>query len=168
MAYVADARKLYVTTGGSGECRIYDAASLALLRVVRLGGDADNIHYDPGGRRLFISAGDSIRSLSVTDDAVSPAAELPGHPEGFAVSTGQPWLFANVPIRSRAVFVIDRQRMKVLSRWPVGGPLSNLFSNFPLALEEDDGRLFTATRMTSSTTTPAAYCTFPAAAGLST
>lgn len=150
IAFVADARKVYVTTGGSGELGVYDAASLGLLRRIQLGGDADNLHYDMAGRRLFISAGEAIRSLSVQDDVLSPAVALPGHPEGFALSPAQPLLYANVPVRGRGVFVIDRNRMSLLSRWPVGGPLANLFSNFPLALDENGRQLFVATRVPSA------------------
>ncbi len=150
VALVPELRKLYVTNGGSGICGVYDADSLKALARIDLGEDADNIHYDAGRHLLFVSAGETIKAIRPAQDAVSASVSLPGHPEGFAFDAADPSLFVNVPGGARSVFLIDRDLMTVLHRWPAGGALSNLFSNFALGLDEKDKRLFVAARVPPS------------------
>ncbi len=148
--YLAEANKIYVTNAGNGECDIFDGSSYKLMKRVNLGGDADNLHFDPSSRKMYVSAGDGLRIIDVGDDSVVGSVALPGHPEGFALESQDSRIFVNVPLPSRAVFVIDRGTNKVANRWLIGGLLSDAFSNFPISLDENDGRLFVGTRVPAS------------------
>jgi DNA-binding beta-propeller fold protein YncE len=146
VAYVSDLNRLYVTNAGSGECDVIDGSSYGVLRRMDLGGDADSLHDDPSAHRVLISAGNSLVILDATGNTQAGTIGLPGHPEGFVLEQHGPQVFVNVPVPSRSVFVIDRSRGAVTHRWPIGGILSNAFSNFPIALDEGDGMLFVGTR----------------------
>ncbi len=148
--YLPELNRIYVTNAGSGECDVYDGSSYRLLERRDLGGDADNLHFDSSARRLYVSARNGLSIMDVADGKVVGTITLPGHPEGFALEQKGPRIFVNVPLPSRSVFVVDRAAGKVTGRWPVGGLLSDAYSNFPMALDETDGRLFVATRVPPS------------------
>ena len=144
MYYAATLNKLYVTNAGSGECDVYDGSSFRLLRQIDLGGDADNIHPDLLSSLLFVSAGNAVSVVDTARDARLAVISLPGHPEGFALEEHGSRVFINVPLPSKSVFVVDRAKGAQVSRWSVGGPLANIFSNFPISLDEAHQRLPTA------------------------
>jgi DNA-binding beta-propeller fold protein YncE len=144
--FVGETNKLYVANAGTGECDAYDASSFALLKRIDLGGDADNMHYAAASSLLVVSAGNGLSVIDTASDTVIGRVDLPGHPEGFALQQNGPKVFANVPLSRGRLFVVDRERDATVDRWPVGALFTNLFSNFPLALDEADGLLFVGTR----------------------
>jgi DNA-binding beta-propeller fold protein YncE len=146
VCYTAESNKLYVTNAGSGLLNVYDGTSFRLLRQVDLGGDADNIHPDLLSHRILISAGNGISVVDTADMSVS-SISLPGHPEGFALEPNGPRVFVNVPLPSRSVFVVDRAQNRQTGRWSVGGPFADMFSNFPISLDDAHQRLFVGTRV---------------------
>jgi DNA-binding beta-propeller fold protein YncE len=145
--YAAALNKLYVSNAGNGECDVYDGTSFRLLRQIDLGGDADNIHPDPLSPRILVSAGNGISVVDTAHDMKAAAISLPGHPEGFVLEQNGPRVFVNVPLPSRSVFVVDWAKGTVVASWSVGGPLANVFSNFPMALDDARHRLFVGTRL---------------------
>ncbi len=147
VAYIEDSHKLYVANAGTGECDVYDGRTYALLRQIDVGGDADNLHPDAASHRLLVSAGNSLTFIDTTADARAGRLELPGHPEGFALEQNGPRVFVNVPQPGGRVFVVDRDRGILAAEWQVGGLFKNLFSNFPISLDEDNQRLFVGTRV---------------------
>lgn len=147
VCYAAESNKLYVTNAGSGLLDVYDAASFRLLRQVDLGGDADNIHPDPLSHRIVISTGNGLSVVDTAADVSVASLSLPGHPEGFALEPHGSRVFVNVPLPSRSVFVVDRVTSAQLGRWPLGGPLADMFSNFPICLDDAHQRLFVGTRI---------------------
>ena len=146
VAYVEESGKLYVANAGTGECDVYDGSSYALLKRINLGGDADNMHYAAASRQLLVSAGNGLSFIDIASDTVTERVGLPGHPEGFAVEQNGSRVFANVPSSGGRLFVVDRQRALTAGQWRVGALFTNLFSNFPLCLDEADNLLFIATR----------------------
>ena len=147
VSYVPEVNRIYVTNAGSGECDVFEGTSYSLLRRIDLGGDADNIHYDASAHRMLVSAGNGIGIIDISSDSLVGKVELPGHPEGFVFEEKSSRVFVNVPLPSRSAFVVDRARIAVTDRWPIGGPLSDAFSNFPISLDETRGRLFVGTRV---------------------
>lgn len=150
VSYVPEVNKIYVSNAGSGECDIYDGTSYQLLKRLDLGGDADNMHYDPAARRLYVSAGSEIKAIDTATDAVTASFSLPGHPEGFVLEREGARIFANVPLPSRSIFVIDRALGKVSSPWRIGTLFADAFSNFPMSLDEPGRRLFVGSRVPPS------------------
>ena len=148
VVYLSDRNKLYVSNGGTGELDVFDGSTLRVATRIDLGSDADNLRYDPTARSLLVGAGHSLAVIDVSDDRVAGAVPLPGHPEGFALEQPGGRIFVNVPLPSRSVFVVDRKANAVSGRWPVGGLLSDTFSNFPLNVDESSRRVFVGTATT--------------------
>lgn len=146
VAFIRESNKLYVANGGTGQCDVYDGSSFALLKRIDLGGDADNMHYAAASRQLVVSAGSNLSLIDTTTDTVVGRIDLPGHPEGFALEQNGPKVFANVPMSRGRLFVVDRARDATVDQWPVSALFTNLFSNFPLSLDETDRLLFVGTR----------------------
>jgi DNA-binding beta-propeller fold protein YncE len=146
VAFIGELNKLYVANAGTGECNVYDGSTYALLKRLDLGGDADNMHYAVTSRRLLVSAGNGLSFIDTASDTVAGRVELSGHPEGFALEQNGPRVFANVPLSGGRLFVVNREKATALGNWRVGGLFSNLFSNFPLSLDETNKLLFVGTR----------------------
>src|SRR5437899_9238185 len=145
LAYVGELNKLFVANGTDGKLRIYDGDSFKLLNTVDIGEDADNVRYDPVGKKIYVAyGGDEEGGLAVID-AVSgkrleDAAKLDAHPESFQIATSGPVIFANIATKAKVV-VIDRTTHKV-TEWP----LRTGKANYPMALDEADHRIFVVTR----------------------
>jgi hypothetical protein len=73
----------------------------------------------------------------------SKVADIPlkGHPEGFQLNRDGKKIFVNVP-NAREIAVIDRGMGKQVASWP----MRNAMGNFPMALDEDAGQVFTVFR----------------------
>jgi hypothetical protein len=110
--------------------------------VIRLpGGDADNIRFDTRGRRILVGFGEG--ALAVLDEKGAKTGEiaLGAHPESFQLEANGPRAFVNVPDR-REVQVADLSTLQVVAHWPV----TQALENYPMALDEADGRLFLGCR----------------------
>ena len=135
--------KLVAVANGQGEgVQFIDAGDYHPARLVRLGEDSDNVRYDPATGRLFVGFGaGALASISPADGKVLGAAKLSGHPESFQLERSGPRVFVNVPTADQ-IAVVDRAVMKVIATWPVVGAKSN----FPMALDEANHRLFVGCR----------------------
>jgi hypothetical protein len=139
---VPDLNRLVVANGRDGTVRIFDATSLAPLRSVPLGADADNLRLDPETGRAWAGYGSGgLRSIDVKEGTVSAEVPLGAHPESFPLEDHGTRAFVNVP-EARVVAVVDRRQGRVLARWKTDGATSN----FPMALDEPDKRLFVVCR----------------------
>ena len=135
--------KLVAVANGQGEgVQFIDAGDYHPARLVRLGEDSDNVRYDPATGRLFVGFGaGALASISPADGKVLGEAKLSGHPESFQLERSGPRVFVNVPTADQ-IAVVDRAVMKVIATWPVVGAKSN----FPMALDEANHRLFVGCR----------------------
>lgn len=135
-----DSDRLAVANGGDGTLRIFAADTLKPIAKLKLGGDADNLRYDPAGQRLLVGYGRG--AIGVFDSRLRriETIHLPGHPEAFALSRDRR-LFVNVPAAA-AVFVADLDTGKTTAVWR----LADNRGNFPLALDEHAGLLLIGTR----------------------
>lgn len=143
--YLPQQNQLYVTNGGAASLGIYDATSLAPAGQIALREDPDNIRYDAGADRVYVGHGTGASgALAVIDpQAGTKVADipLPGHPESFQLESNGPRIFVNVP-SARQVTVVDRDKQEVVATWP----LTDARDNFPMALDEANGRLFVGPR----------------------
>ena len=145
MVYVGEFDKLFVANGTDGKLRIYDGDSFKLLNTVDIGEDADNVRYDPAEKKVYVAyGGDEGGGIAVLDAAsgkrLEDVAKLDAHPESFQIATSKPVIFANIATKAKVV-AIDRNTHKVTD-WP----LKNGKSNYPMALDEADHRIFVVTR----------------------
>src|SRR6266567_5546967 len=145
LVYVGEFNRLFVANGTDGKLRIYDADSFTLLNTVDIGEDADNVRYDPAEKKVYVAfGGDEEGGIAVIDAAsgkrLEDAAKLDAHPESFQIATSKTVIYANIATKAKVV-LIDRNTHKVTD-WP----LKNVKSNYPMALDEADHRIFIVTR----------------------
>jgi hypothetical protein len=145
VAYVGEFNKLFVANGADGKLRIYDGDSFKLLNTVDIGEDADNVRYDPAEKKIYVAyGGDESGGIAVLDAAsgkrLEDVAKLDAHPESFQIATSNHVIYANIATRAKVV-LIDRNTHKVTD-WP----LKTGKSNYPMALDEADHRIFVVTR----------------------
>jgi hypothetical protein len=137
VAYDSATDTVYVADGGDGSVHRFKGTELTPLGTVQLGADADNVRLDPEAGRVVVGYGDG--ALALMDSASGkPTAEirLPGHPESFQLEHGGPRIFVNVP-DAHQITVVDRFTGQQVASWGLAGAQAN----FPMALDEADGRL---------------------------
>jgi YVTN family beta-propeller protein len=147
MAYLPDANRLAVGSGGDGTCRLYDAGSYALVGTVAGLDDADNVRYDAKDDRVYCAYGSGAGAIAVIDVKTFKrigGVKLDAHPESFRLEQDGPRIFVNVPeaIGGSHVAVIDRTKLSVLAKWP----LKDAAANYPMAIDEKNHRLFVGCR----------------------
>jgi DNA-binding beta-propeller fold protein YncE len=137
VAYDPATDTAYVADGGDGLVHRFKGTELTPLEAIKLGGDADNVRLESEAGRVVVGYGDGALALI---DAASgkPTTEisLPGHPESFQLEHGGPRIFVNVP-DAHQITVVDRSTGKQVAKWG----LADAGANFPMALDEADGRL---------------------------
>jgi DNA-binding beta-propeller fold protein YncE len=142
IAAIPDAKLVAVANGQGEGLQLVNADDLRMGAVIRLGDDADNVRYDASARHIYVGYGSgAIASVDPSNAKALGEAKLPGHPESFQLERSGPRIFVNVP-SAGIVAVIDRTAMKVVATWPVTGARSN----YPMALDESDHRLFIGCR----------------------
>ena len=139
--YLASVDRLYVANARDGTLRIYDGSSFASLKVIQLGDDADNVRYDPGEDLVYVGYGSGTLGAFHTDGTKVRDIKLDSHPESFQLERSGARVFVNLP-KSRTIAVVDRKTGTLVSTWQTDGALSN----YPMALDEADKRLFVVFR----------------------
>jgi len=145
VGYSPELNRVLVANDKNGACNIYDGKSLAKIAEVNVGDDADNVRYDAARHQFLVGFGSG--GIAVIDPANAKqvgSIALPAHPEGFVCETHGPRLFVNIPNRA-CVCVIDRDQSKVIATWRTDFALQN----FPIALDEENHRLFVGCRTPS-------------------
>src|SRR6202049_2184556 len=145
LVFVGELNRLFVANGADGKLRVYDGDSFKLLDTIEIGEDPDNVRYDPAEKRVYVAfGGDEGGGIAVIDAAsgkrLDDAAKMDAHPESFQIATSKPVIYANIATKAKVV-VIDRATHRVTD-WP----LKTGRSNYPMALDEADHRIFVVTR----------------------
>jgi hypothetical protein len=143
VVYVPELNKLFVGSD-AGRLYIYDGKSFDLLTSIDFGDDVDNLRYDPSTKRVYVGYGDedggAIGEVDVaTNKRIDQEFKLGAHPESFQLEKSGPHIFVNLP-ELRQVADINRTT-GVISRWPISEE-----SNFPMALDEPNHRIFVVSR----------------------
>jgi DNA-binding beta-propeller fold protein YncE len=146
VAYSPETNKLFVGSD-EGKLYIYDGASFDLITSIDFGDDVDNLRYDVAEKRLYVGYGDEKTGAigmvdAATNKRLSNEFKLGAHPESFQLEASGPNIYVNLP-DLKQIAVINRTTHSI-TRWPV-----TFESNFPMALDEPDHRLFVATRAPS-------------------
>jgi DNA-binding beta-propeller fold protein YncE len=142
IVFVPDAKLVAVANGQGEGVQFIDAGDYHPTRAVKLGDDSDNVRYDAAAKRLFVGfGGGALAAVSPADGKALGEAKLSGHPESFQLERSGARIFVNVPAADQ-IAVVDRAAMKVLATWPVVGAKSN----FPMALDEANHRMFVGCR----------------------
>lgn len=148
VAYMADTDRLAVGCGDDEACVILNAKSYSPVepyaQLAKLP-DADNVRYDDAAQTLYCGYGEgALAVFNVRAGRAEPPIELDGHPESFQLEAIGKRIFVNVPESKSGphVAVIDRVNRNVVAKWP----LKQAAANFPMALDEDHGRLLIGCR----------------------
>jgi YVTN family beta-propeller protein len=142
VVYLGDLNQIGVANGDDGTFKVFDGVSYALVKTVGSLDDADNVRYDSKVRLIYVGYSDG--ALAVIDSATMKqigSIKLAGHPESFQLEVHGNRIFVNVP-EAKHVAVIDRERKAVTATWP----MTEFKANFPMALDEENHRLFIGCR----------------------
>ncbi len=140
--FIPEFNKIFVTNGEGGTCDIFDGDAFKLINRVKSLEDADNIRYDAAAKYVYIGYGSG--ALGILDAANGKHLgdiRLAGHPESFQLEKSGPRIFINVPTANQ-IAVVDQEKRAVVATWPLKGAQSN----FPMALDETNHRLFVGFR----------------------
>lgn len=142
IVYIPGSKILVVANGSNGECIFFDGATYKQLGVVSLKKDADNIRYDETSHLLYVGHGSG--AIAVIDaNSMKQVADisLDQHPESFQLSRSNDRVYINVPDADE-IEVVQLSTNKVVGKWKN----TEASSNFPMALDEKNSRLFVACR----------------------
>jgi YVTN family beta-propeller protein len=139
--YLPESRRVVVANGGNGAVMFLDGATFAVTQTVKLSGDADNVRYDAKNRRVYVGFGNGALSILDEGGKILGNVKLAAHPESFQLEASGPRIFVNVPSAGH-IAVVDRDKQTVTATWPV----TQARSNYPMALDETNHRLFVGCR----------------------
>jgi DNA-binding beta-propeller fold protein YncE len=139
--YQPEKRRLWVANGADGTVRVFDAQTFTPVQSIKLDDDADNIRRDAATQRIYVGHGSG--AIAVFDAEANKVADirLDAHPESFQLEKNGPRMFVNLP-NSHKVAVIDRTGRAPQANWTT----DDAAANFPMALDEAEGRLFIVCR----------------------
>src|SRR5713101_5501544 len=142
--YVPEFDKIFVANAGNGHVNVYDGKTYALRKSIALGeeSDTDNLRWDEASKRVFVGI---VGGIAMIDAATETHVDKDlkgsgGHSESFQLEKKGSRVFVNVP-DDNSVNVIDR-KTGGLTKWELNGAKAN----YPMALDEEDHRLFVVTR----------------------
>src|SRR5581483_3563827 len=146
IAFSPETNKLFVASG-AGKVYIFDGNSYRQLATVNFEGGADNLRYDAAMKRVYVGCGDDEKTGAIamidaaTNQRLPEEYKLGGEPESFQLEKTGPNIYVNIP-DLKQIAVVNRAS-KEIRRWPLQG----VESNFPMALDEADHRLFVGTHV---------------------
>lgn len=145
--YVPGVDKIFVANAGNGSVNVYDGKTYAFRKSIPVGDDPDNLRWDEGAKLVLVGYGgdgkggiamiDPVTETHVGKDLMTAG----GHSESFQFEKKGSRVFINVPDDGPVVEAIDR-KTGALTKWEFTGAKAN----YPMALDEDNHRLFTVTR----------------------
>jgi DNA-binding beta-propeller fold protein YncE len=143
VVYSPETNKLFVGSD-QGKLYVYDGTTFELITSVDFGDDVDNLRYDAAEKRVYVGYGDEKSGAigmvdAATDKRLDDEFKLGAHPESFQLAGSGPNIYVNLP-DLKQIAVVNRNTHSI-TRWPI-----SFESNFPMALDEPDHRLFVATR----------------------
>jgi hypothetical protein len=141
LVFLPKQNHLFIANGGSSELKIYDGEKFQLLKTTGSLGDADNVRLDATNNRVYVGFGSGALGAFDTNGVQVANIPLDGHPESFQLEQNGNRIFVNVP-GDRSIAVIDRVQQNVVAKWR----LTEAHSNFPMALDEANHRLFVGCR----------------------
>jgi DNA-binding beta-propeller fold protein YncE len=142
IAAMPDAGLIAIANGQGDGIQMIDASDYRSVKAISLGEDADNVRYDAAAKKLYVGFGSgALAAISPVDGKVLGEVKLAGHPESFQLERSGSRIFVNVPTAGH-IAVVDRSGMRVIATWPVAGAKSN----FPMALDEANHRMFIGCR----------------------
>jgi len=142
VAFIPERNSIFIANGANGECDIFKTDSFQKTNTIKLPGDADNVRYDEAEKKIYVGYGNG--GIAIIDEATSKLIneiKLSGHPESFQIDKPAKKIYVNVPDENE-IEVIDLEKNLVIGNWK----MRDATSNFPMALDETNHRLFVGCR----------------------
>jgi len=141
--YVPQVSKLFVVNIGDNTLKVLDD-SYHVIKTLDIGREADYIRYDPGSKKIMVGYSESqmVGGMLLIDPITyeRTALKLDAPPEDFAFDEGGHYIYANLHDLN-AVDVVDRSTGSIKKM-----EIQNSGRPTPMALNEDDHRLFVVSR----------------------
>ena len=140
--YLSAPDQVIVANGDDGSLKLLSGVDLRVRQNLTTLADADNVRFDPQTKLAWLGYGEG--ALAIIDTAAAKLVgnvKLPAHPESFQLEKSGGRIFINVP-EAKQIAVIDREKRVVTDTWP----MERFQANFPVALDEANGRLFVGRR----------------------
>jgi len=140
--YLPEAKQVLVANGDDGTLKILAGADFKVLKNITGLEDADNLRFDSKTKYAWLGYSDG--ALGVVDTVTlkhSASVKVAKHPESFQLEQNGGRIFVNIPDAIQ-VAVVDREKRAVIATWP----MERFHANFPMALDEDNHRLFIVCR----------------------
>lgn len=142
VAFIPAAGRVVVANSADGSCSIFDDKDYKRLGSVSFADDADQLRYDSSSQRIYVGYGDG--AIGAIDTGTWQRApedfQLGAHPESFQVDEAGKRIFVNLASKSEiAVIHLDTRRIE---KWK----LEDAGTNFPMALDATNQRMFVAAR----------------------
>ena len=131
-----------VANGDDGTLKLLDGSSFKVIHNLSELPDADNLRLDPNTGLAWLGYGDG--ALGIIDAAapkLTARVKLSGHPESFQLEKQGSRVFINIPDANQ-IALVDAAKHEVIGNWP----MEKFQSNFPMALDETNHRLFVGCR----------------------
>jgi YVTN family beta-propeller protein len=143
--FIGDKNQIGVASGGDGVFKVFSGKDYRLLATVDSLDDADNVRLEPKKKdTVFVGYGEgALAIIDVRTWKKTGEFKIAGHPESFQVEASGDDIYVNVP-GVKEVAVIDREKGRVRATFP----MTKFKSNFPMALDETNNRLFIGCRTT--------------------
>lgn len=148
--YRQDVSRIYITDGGDGALRIYNAKTYQLEKSVKLFVDTDSIAYDPATKYLYVvngggDANQTFSTVSVIDTTSGDKLadiKIDGDTlEAMAVENSSQRLYVNNRAKNQ-IEIVDREKHTLTATWPVTKGKINV----AMAFDEPSHRLFVGCR----------------------
>ena len=150
MIYFRDSDQLAVTDGDAGAVQLVDCKSYKIAKTLNLGHAVDHSAFDPQSKNYYVEteslAGTKTHALSVIDmKSFKHVGDIPGLPgdsnEAMIVDRAGKNLYVNLT-GTDEIGVVDLKSRQLVKRWP----LPDAHMAHAIALDENNHRLFTASR----------------------
>ena len=135
VAHSADLDMVYAANG-AGTCNGFSGADCKPAFSTKAP-NADNVHYDPATKLVYVGCGDSLAVLDAKTGEAKAPIKLPGSVHGFEIDSAAGRIFA-VLTKPSLVGVVDLAKGEVTGKHPL--TLSDAGS--PVAYASADGLLF--------------------------
>jgi YVTN family beta-propeller protein len=140
--FIPGANIIFVSNGGSGQCYGFRTDTYKQTGKIKPGSDPDNVRYSSSTGKIYVGYGEG--GIAVIDPGnlqILSDIKLPAHPESFQIDENAGKMFVNIP-DYQLIQVIDLRKNIITDKWKISGAASN----FPMALDTANHRLFTGCR----------------------
>src|SRR4051812_33009098 len=143
--FVPAKNQIGVAAGGDGVFKIFSGQDYKPIATVAGLDDADNVRLEPKKKaNVFVGYGDgALAIIDVNTWKKTGDIKIGGHPESFQLENSGEDIYINVP-GVKEVVVADRQKGRVRATFP----MTKFKSNFPMAIDETNNRVFIGCRTT--------------------